>query len=37
MHNNVFFHSREEIRTAVMHFVSYVNTIPLTVIDRLCI
>ena len=35
--NNVFFHSREEIRTAVMQFVDYINTIPLTVIDRLCL
>ena len=35
--NNVFFHTREEIRAAVMQFVAYVNTIPLTVIDRLCL
>ena len=35
--NNVFFHTREEIRIAVMQFVAYINTIPLTVIDRLCL
>lgn len=35
--NNVFFHSREDIRAAVMSFVDYIVTIPLSVIDRLCI
>ena len=35
--NNVFFHCREEIRIAVMQFVAYINTIPFTVIDRLCL
>ena len=35
--NNVFFHNREEIRNAVMQFLSYINSIPFTVIDRLCI
>ena len=35
--NNVFFHCREEIRAAVKQFVDYINTIPLSVIDRLCL
>ena len=35
--NNVFFHCREEIQAAVKKFVDYLNTIPQTVIDRLCL
>ena len=35
--NNVFFHTREEIRAAVHSFLDFVATIPLVVIDRLCI
>ncbi len=35
--NNVFFHSREEIRGAVNSFVDYLSTVPLMVIDRLCL
>ncbi|MDE7204793.1 MAG: IS630 family transposase [Lachnospiraceae bacterium] len=35
--NNVFFHSREEIRAAVQKFVNWVNTVPQKVIDRLCL
>ena len=35
--NNVFFHCREEIRAAVKQFVDYINTIPLSIIDRLCL
>ena len=35
--NNVFFHSREEIRSAVQKFITWVNTVPQMVIDRLCI
>lgn len=35
--NNVFFHSREEIRKAVQKFISWVNTIPQATIDRLCL
>lgn len=35
--NNVFFHSQLDIRSAVLKFIAYVNSIPLTVIDRLCL
>ena len=35
--NNVFFHTREEIRAAVHSFLDFLATIPLVVIDRLCI
>ncbi len=35
--NNMFFHSREEIRDAVNSFVDYLSTVPLVVIDRLCL
>lgn len=35
--NNVFFHSRQEIRGAVQKFVDWVNTVPQEVIDRLCL
>lgn len=35
--NNVFFHTREDIRAAVLSFIDYIAAIPLTVIDRLCI
>ncbi len=35
--NNMFFHSREEIRSAVNSFVDYLSTVPLVVIDRLCL
>ena len=35
--NNVFFHSRQEIRAAVQKFVDWVNTVPQEVIDRLCL
>lgn len=35
--NNVFFHTREEIQKAVNSFIAWVNTVPFTVIDRLCI
>ncbi len=35
--NNVFFHTREEIRLAVQAFIDYIASIPLVVIDRLCI
>ncbi len=35
--NNVFFHTREEIRYAVMGFVDFINTTPLSTIDRLCL
>ncbi len=35
--NNVFFHTCEEIRSAVMGFVDYINTFPLSTIDRLCL
>ena len=35
--NNVFFHSRQEIRVAVQKFVNWVNTVPQEVIDRLCL
>ncbi len=35
--NNVFFHSCEEIRSAVMDFVNYINSHPLSTVDRLCL
>ena len=35
--NNVFFHRREEIQAAVNKFIAYINSIPATVIDRLCL
>ena len=35
--NNVFFHSRQEIRAAVQKFVDWVNTVPQEVINRLCL
>lgn len=35
--NNVFFHSVDDIKREVEKFISWVNTIPNTVIDRLCI
>ncbi len=35
--NNVFFHTCEQIRRAVMGFVDYINTSPLSTIDRLCL
>lgn len=35
--NNVFFHCKEEIHNAVEKFIKYINTIPMTVIDRLCL
>lgn len=35
--NNVFFHSRGEIRAAVQKFVDWINTVPQEVIDRLCL
>lgn len=35
--NNVFFHTKEEIRDAVQVFIQWANTIPWTVIDRLCV
>ena len=36
-YNNVFFSSRNEIKTAVAKFIDWVNTIPQTVIARLCL
>jgi putative transposase len=35
--NNAFFSSVEEIRNAVQWFIDWVNQIPETVIDRLCV
>ena len=35
--NNVFFHSCEEIREAVQRFINWLPTVPLKVIDRLCL
>ena len=35
--NNVFFHTRDEIKTAVRYFLNYIDTFPLGVIDRLCL
>ena len=31
------FHCRLDIRSAVLKFIDYINSIPLTVIDRLCV
>ena len=33
--NNVFFHTREQIKNAVEKFIAWVNTVPQTVINRL--
>lgn len=35
--NNVFFRSVDEIRNAVQKFIVWVNAVPQTVIDRLCL
>ena len=35
--NNVFFKCRDEIKVAVTKFIDWINTIPQTVIDRLCL
>jgi putative transposase len=35
--NNVFFNQVSEIKIAVQKFITWVNTVPYTVIDRLCI
>ena len=35
--NNVFFHSRQEIRAAVQKFINWVNSIPQKTVDRLCL
>jgi putative transposase len=35
--NNVFFKNRQEICIAVRNFISWVNSVPLIVIDRLCV
>ena len=35
--NNVFFHTKEEIEKAVNKFISWINTVPATVVDRLCL
>lgn len=35
--NNVFFHCKEEIHNAVEKFINYLNTIPMTVMNRLCL
>ena len=35
--NNVFFNNRYEICRAVRNFITWVNSVPNTVIDRLCI
>ena len=35
--NNVFFHTRDEIKAAVRSFLNYIDAIPLVVIDRLCL
>lgn len=35
--NNVFFHTREDIKRAVQAFIHYIASIPLVVIDRLCV
>ena len=34
--NNVFFHTRDEIKAAVRSFLNYIDAIPLVVFDRLC-
>ncbi len=35
--NNVFFHTCEEIRSAVMDFVNHINSHSLSTVDRLCL
>lgn len=35
--NNVFFSCKKEIEKAVSKFIDWINTIPQTVIDRLCL
>lgn len=35
--NNIFFHSREEIQRAVEKFLTWLDSIPDIVIDRLCL
>ncbi len=35
--NNVFFHTCEQIRCAVMGFVDFINATPLSTVDRLCL
>ena len=35
--NNVFFNQVSEIKIAVQKFITWVNTVPYTVIDRLCV
>ena len=35
--NNVFFYSRTDIQAAVNKFITYINSIPLAGIDRLCV
>lgn len=35
--NNVFFHTRDDIKQAVLAFIGYIASIPLVVVDRLCI
>ncbi|MDE7415494.1 MAG: IS630 family transposase [Lachnospiraceae bacterium] len=35
--NNVFFHSRQEIRAAVQKFINWVNSVPQKTVDRLCL
>ncbi len=35
--NNVFFHSCDEIRSAVMRFVDFINSTPLSTVDRMCL
>lgn len=35
--NNVFFNHVSEIKIAVQKFITWVNTVPYTVIDRLCV
>ena len=35
--NNVFFHSREEIRETVERFINWLSTVPQIVIDCLCL
>lgn len=35
--NNAFFSNVKEIRVAVQWFINWVNSIPETVIDRLCL
>ena len=35
--NNVFFHSRQEIRAAVQKFINWVNSVPQKTVDLLCL